>query len=283
VEPLEYFQYDFPHKSRFQRHEFVTYYHLRRIMSQVNQAESRWLLDDKAEFCRRFGDCLGREWLDMVTASSDDFIEFGRRHPVFFHKLSDSMFGKGVRREHMPDDRDAIINLRARLRECPSILEEPIAQHQALAAFNATSVNTIRVVTLVDSHGVPHVVSCVLRLGRNGRSVDNFHFGGIAASIDIHSGCVASSGIDADWNRYTRHPDSDLKIIGFTVPMWDDVLSLARTAAVRIPDIRLAGWDIAITETGAVIVEGNYGPDPDVTQMPQDRGLLPQMLSILSL
>ena len=50
-------------------------------------------------------------------------------------------------------------------------------------------------------------------------------------------------------------------------------------AAMEIEQIKFAGWDIAITESGPVIVEGNDYPSYDFWQLPAHTpnriGLLP--------
>lgn len=281
IEPLEYFQYSFPKKSLKRRQTFLTYYHLRQMIRSLNSSAQRSTFDDKAEFCRCFDNLLGRDWLDMKLATVDEFSQFAANHPTFFTKDSLSMFGKGVHLVHVSDD--PRVNLFETLRDHSLLLEEPIVQHSQLSLINKSSVNTVRVVTLLDSLTKPHVVACVLRVGRQGLPVDNFHFGGIAAAIDTTTGQVYSSGVDSQFRRYTVHPDSGLPILGFTIPNWNAVIDLVQKAALRVPSVRYVGWDIAITENSAVLVEGNYGPDPDVTQMPQDTGLLPLMNQLLKL
>ena len=39
--------------------------------------------------------------------------------------------------------------------------------------------------------------------------------------------------------------------------MWEQVIEMLRKAAVRVPEIGYVGWDIAITETGPILIEGN--------------------------
>lgn len=72
------------------------------------------------------------------------------------------------------------------------------------------------------------------------------------------------------------HPDSGEQIIGFKVPSWDKIVDLVISAAKVIPEVRYVGWDVAVDDDGNVqLIEGNYGADPDVTQMPCRIGAWP--------
>lgn len=156
------------------------------------------------------------------------------------------------------------------------IAEQIIIQHPELEKFNLDSVNTIRVVTLMCADGMPKVMAAVLRLGRKGKTADNFHHYGIAATVEPEKGIVNAPGIDRDFKRYIVHPDSGRQIIGFQIPSWDMVVSLVNKAATVIPEVRYVGWDVAIDCNGVPqLIEGNYGADPDVTQMPCREGIWP--------
>ena len=45
------------------------------------------------------------------------------------------------------------------------------------------------------------------------------------------------------------------------VPWWPEVQSLAMKALLAFPELRFAGLDIAIGETGPVVLELNVSPD----------------------
>lgn len=151
-----------------------------------------------------------------------------------------------------------------------------IAQHETLARFNISSVNTLRIVTLLCADGKPKVVVGVLRIGHAGKTADNFHHYWITTTIDVENGIVNAPGIDREFKRYIVHPDSGEQIIGFNIPCWDKATELVRQAALVIPEVRYVGWDVAIDSDGNTqLIEGNYGADPDVTQMPCREGKWP--------
>jgi hypothetical protein len=73
--------------------------------------------------------------------------------------------------------------------------------------------------------------------------------------------------------RVVRHPDSGAPIEGFALPYWREVRELAITAHRTFPAMVSVGWDIAITASGPVLVEGNAVWCVDLAQMSTARPL----------
>jgi glutathione synthase/RimK-type ligase-like ATP-grasp enzyme len=99
--------------------------------------------------------------------------------------------------------------------------------------------------------------------------VDNMHRGGLAAPVEIGTGVlgVASGYATAgSAGRHTHHPVSGGAIEGRRLPMWEQARELACQAHRAFPPRLLVGWDIAVTPTGPVLVEGNEQPGVDGLQ-----------------
>ena len=92
------------------------------------------------------------------------------------------------------------------------------------------------------------------------------HKGGIAAQVDLKSGIVSTFGYDYEGNKYISHPTTGSNILGVQLPNWDKVIELVKTAHSKLPQCALLGWDIAITQTSADIIEANTAPGPLLTQ-----------------
>ena len=201
----------------------------------------------------------------------------------FLQKLDLECLGKNVGRYNVESDNiEMKKHLFEQLARNDCIIEQNITQHETLKKFNETSVNTLRIVTVLCADGIPKIMAGVLRIGRKGQSADNFHHYGIAATIDVENGIVDSWGIDRNFIRYIVHPDSGEQIIGFKVPSWNKACELVKEAAMVIQDVRYIGWDVAVDENGNVqLIEGNFGADPDVTQMPIRRGIWPLFKPLL--
>lgn len=161
-------------------------------------------------------------------------------------------------------------------------MEEQISQIQDLAEFHPWSINTIRIVTLYDTvKDTVHIMSARLRIGNKKNSVDNFHFYGIGANINIETGLIDSVGYDAYNKTYLVHPITKKQIIGFQMPYWNECKDFAVNVAKRIPTVRYIGWDIVMQENGHfVLIEGNDNADHDFQQL-HYMGLWKQYKSVL--
>lgn len=285
TELQDYFQYEFYKMKSSERRKYMTFSKLRKTIKICNDPSQREMYDDKTLFNKTFKDFIRRDWLDVTTTSFQEFNDFIHEHPVFFMKARVGMFGKSAgKREIMdPDDTESVQKIYDDLKKDGCIIEQLISQHSSLVQFNGSSANTLRVVTLLCADGTPKVMAGVLRIGRAGKTADNFHHHGIAATIDVPTGIVNSPGIDREFKRYIVHPDSNKQIVGFNIPSWNKVVVLVKQAALLNKFVRYVGWDVAIDDRGEVqLIEGNYGADPDVTQMPCRIGKWPEFASELS-
>ena len=55
-------------------------------------------------------------------------------------------------------------------------------------------------------------------------------------------------------------------MLGREIPYWEKVLELCQQAAAIIPEIAFIGWDVAITPSGPILIEGNHDPDLDIME-----------------
>lgn len=96
-------------------------------------------------------------------------------------------------------------------------------------------------------------------MGSGTSIVDNFTAGGVVGAIDIATGRIIAEGEDKKGDRYKEHPFSHIPLKGFQIPNWDKVLSLVDDCA-KAYCINYVGWDVAIRENDAVLVEANIRP-----------------------
>jgi len=131
------------------------------------------------------------------------------------------------------------------------ILQRPVRQCDALAAFNQSSVNTLRVMTYRSSEGVRHL-SSFFRMGRAGQRVDNMSSGGLSCGVDPETGTLRRYGrvYESLHAPVEHHPDSGIAFEGFCVPSWEEVLAACTRGHESIPALDLISWDIAVDEDG---------------------------------
>lgn len=134
------------------------------------------------------------------------------------------------------------------------IVEGLIEQDCRLSIFNTSSVNTVRLPTIINRNGF-HVIGPFLRTGRAGSIVDNGGGGGIVSAIDEKTGLVISNGFDEKGNHYETHPDSGICFKNFQIPEWDALLTLAKEIHYKMKGHKYIAWDFAYTSKGWVLNE----------------------------
>lgn len=128
----------------------------------------------------------------------------------------------------------------------------------------AGSLNTLRVLMLRDEDGSAFVAAATHRFGRSSSApVDNFSAGGVVARVCLDTGVLDRAARVEPGNRLTfsdRHPETDAPIAGVTVDHWPEAVALVSKLGRALPLLRYVGWDIAITASGPVVIEGNSHP-----------------------
>jgi len=151
------------------------------------------------------------------------------------------------------------------------LLEEAIVQHPKMNKLYPDSINTIRFITLVENKDVK-LLGASLRMG-NGKYIDNAAGGGIFTSIDINTGKLDNIAFNSTGEKFDNHPITNQNIKGFQLPLWEDVIEMCKKAALEVPDVRCVGWDVAISEKGPLLIEGNDRWCRFVWQLPKEQGL----------
>lgn len=261
--PDDYFRYEFYKKSDYERSRFITYRRSQRLIKQYNNPEFTKFFQEKQLFNTKFNEFLGREWIDCSKASGDDFASFVHRHGCILMKPLRGGQGKGIFKLSDKDIRTFELE-----RHKDFLAEQIIVQHPKMALLNSSSVNTIRVLTFKGK-----VIACALRIGGEGAIVDNLHSNGVCAHLDVKKGIIDNLCINNKLEKFLYHPGSHIQLVGFQVPNWDKVIQTAKAAARVVPEVQYIGWDIAVTENGTALIEGNHDPGHDVVQMIAQTGL----------
>lgn len=271
----EYFFYNFYNKGKKQRLEYVRDHEcMHNIPDTFNKSMEYKTLDDKSAFNDYFKDYIGREYL-MINSDNtyEDFMSFVNRHPVFMYKPVSNLGGLGIEKMSVSDDNITQLWSDIKSRgDC--LLEEVLIQHDQMAALNPDTINTIRVVSMVNDKGEINIPMANVRIGRTGAFVDNFCSGGMSASVDVNTGVISSLAYTKGMETYSVHPDTQCPILGYQIPEWDSVLKLVRYGAQKMPGLRYIGWDVAIKNDGtACFIEGNHNAASDVHQVAAGTGL----------
>lgn len=253
----DYVDFDFAMLTAAERRTMMTHPLSNRLSYTYDHPDFRHIFHDKWEFDRVFSDLLGREWMLLNAHNIDEFRAFAERHPILITKQRLGRSGHAIHRYDAEEVENWEAFHRRLLADGELLIEENIVQHPALAAVCPGTVNSTRVTAYFDGHRT-HVLSLAQKFGR-GQAADQMDWGGFYTMLDADTGIALGDGYDSHGNVHRHHPDTGYRIADFALPLYDEVIALVDRAARRVPRVRYVGWDIAVTPTGPVIIEGNWG------------------------
>ncbi len=137
------------------------------------------------------------------------------------------------------------------------VLQKTLVQHPEMNRLNPSCVNTLRIITIHDGKTV-HKHAGFIRIGIGGSHVDNISSGNIACGIR-EDGTLFDEASDVYLTKVglKRHPDTGVVFGSFTVPYFREAVNLALDMHKAFHCFFIIGWDIAITSSGPVVIEGN--------------------------
>lgn len=149
------------------------------------------------------------------------------------------------------------------------LVQERVTQHPALRRINPLALNTLRVLAVrLPTGPVIAVAEHKWGTARSG-AVDNISAGGLESVVDLATGQLGPAILltqDGRRVELDRHPDTDAEITGVLVPHWSAVRDLALQLMDRFPELEHVGWDLAVSDQGPRVIEGN-GTRPAVPAM----------------
>ena len=157
------------------------------------------------------------------------------------------------------------------------ILQERIPnQHARLNEIFPHAINTIRLVTVISDQEI-ETLGAVLRVGVDDSRVDNWSAGGIMIPVDLENGCLTKYGFYKPeiGIKTDRHPNTKTVFENFQIPYLSEAVDTAIYLHRLMKGIHSIGWDIAITSSGPVFIEGNDQWNTVVSQLVLE-GVKPQ-------
>lgn len=265
--PIDYERFEFYNKSSRRRNQYLTflrYLRLFKILKKEALSHAN-ISADKVQEYKIFSSFIQRPWMCISKQSYDlgilsNFIE---QNGQVIAKPSHGEQGHGVIVLTPESDLNSFINS---IGETEYVVEGRVENCRELKELNPSSLNTLRVVTLIDKIGNVHILGAWLRVGVLGKVVDNWGAGGVGYNVDIHSGVIDRLGRDKKNNPYLFHPGTNKCMVGFKIPKFDFVIEQVKMMAEVAPYARYVGWDIAITEDGIDLIEMNLPPGHDMMQ-----------------
>lgn len=261
----DYLNYKLYNKNSKERKQYVSTKTENKFYETVSPSAYKKRYTIKPDFLADFKDFTKRDFIVPKEDNYNEFLEFLDKHEVFMSKPYDGLGGADVKKEYSKDieNKEEYFNNAIKNR---IFLEELVKQHPDMNKLCKKSVNTMRIMTFND-HGKSRIIWMGLRVGNGINSIDNFHAKGMAVNIDINTGKLVGNAIDKDLNEYEEHPFTHVKFDGFQIPCFEEAKKMVLEASLRSDKILVVGWDVAISDKGPVIIEGNRRPGFDIVQV----------------
>jgi len=236
-----------------------------KIDMYYNDWENARILDNKCLYSKLFPNVnqpeifayrMGGFWYDssMTMLSKEKIIEKTKEEQELFIKIAtQSQGGKGV--FYIKSDKKSLGEQLVEIAEANTedlVIQKVIKQHPELAKLNKSSVNTVRIISLLTEQGVK-IYSAILRMGVDGSKVDNASSGGITCGIK-ENGQLRDTAYFVSGKKYSEHPTSKAKFSDITVPEFQKMCNLVKNIHPLIPHSKLASWDLAIDENENIIL-----------------------------
>lgn len=272
---LEYFQFRFFEKSSEERNNWAGTGYMYEYQLKMNPKEKRNILDDKTLFYKNYGEFFVHavsDTEDLKQSEVADKILSNKSGKVVF-KESDGKCGAQVEiRKSSEFNAPNIVDFMNRNNY--DLVEEFIEQHPEINRLSPSAVNTVRIITQLNSNDEVDILGCRLRISVDS-PVDNMGAGNLAAPIDELTGMVNGPAVYSDITKSecSYHPVTDVQIEGFQIPYWDESMAMVKKAALKHPQNRSIGWDVVITEVGPGLIEGNHDWCKLLWQLPVKNGM----------
>ncbi len=279
----EYFAFKFYDKNYIGREKYITDKIRYEYWCMMDSHEDSKILADKARTCELFGEFFKRGFVFIETESDrEKFVEFAGKHEKFICKMCSGARGQGISIYNMKEldvTPDELFN--EIIGRGTFVCEELIQQADSISKFHPSSVNTVRLPTVNCDDGI-QIFCPLFRIGRGSSVVDNAGAGGIAAPIDEKTGIVVGCACsDFTEEVYALHPDTGEQIVGFQMPEWDKAIALVKETAALLPSVRFISWDLAYSDKGWVLVEGNELGQLIANQAARQRGIKDDFLKLM--
>lgn len=271
----EYFFYHFYELDEATQEDIFVASSSKKIRQKYDvNKESIALTFDKGRTNTVFAKYLNREWCINNKVTKHEFVKKFANSKKIIYKPIRGGGGRGIEvYEIDPDNAERVYDEISVLPE--ALIEEYIVQHPRMSEMCASSVNTVRIVT-ISSYSQPvtadgkhmDIAYAALRIGGGTSFVDNFHSGGMTAAVDLETGVLVTDAANMEGEFFKVHPVSGTVIKGFEIPFFADAVKMVREACKKSKIEGCIGWDIAFNEKGPMLIEVNHNPGPMLLTAP---------------
>ncbi len=279
----DYQEFEFYLLNNKERKTYLTRAKNNLIIKQYNDKKYFNKFDDKSTFNEIFKKYLKRDYIVITDKDFNKFEEFTKKHKELIVKPLEGEGGKGIEKIVIDKKTNLKRTFNKLIKNEQYLIEECIVQHKKINQLYDKSVNTLRIFTFYDGKE-SHILNSIFKIG-NGGITDNFSSGSMYTFVD-DKGKIFVPAIDQDDKIYSIHPKTKNKIVDFVVPLYEEACQLVLEASKEIPQVKYIGWDVAISNDGPAIIEGNSYPGvfqikPSLSK--DKEGLIPKYQKVMKI
>lgn len=225
--------------GKFNVENLPTNCYINDIDEYFNDRNASHVLDNKCLYSRLFpgipmieviASRMGGYWYDgnMQMITKEQWIDIIAKEPAVFVKVAaDSCGGKGVKfiQQSNMEELDKFLEKQS----ADLVVQRPFVQHPSFAKLNPSSVNTLRILTLLTDTGVKFY-SSIVRMGVGNTKVDNASQGGIFCGLE-DDGTLKDTAHRLSGESFKTHPDNDMAFAGYRIVGLDKAKDLIKKSA----------------------------------------------------
>lgn len=259
----DYFKSDYINLSEERKKDFLTSKNFLNVMAYLNPKEYRILTLDKIVFNNIMKDYLKRDYLDLRVSTEKDIEKFLKGKTTVFAKPTTDFGGHNIEKIEVKDVKNITSLHQKLLKNKQYLLEDGIIQHKLVQKINPYAVNALRLITLI-KEGEVHIIGNTFRIGLD----ENYAIQCRDTYMRLNEdGSPACKFVDDDGITYDKHPLTGFDFNSIDkIPYVPEAIEMVKKAALLIPNLRYIGWDVAITDNGPLIIEGNEFPSYGLIQ-----------------
>ncbi len=255
--PNNYYNFGFYNMNSRHRKTYTTYALSEKIQKKYNNEKYIKIFYDKYLFYKRFKDYYGRDCIKTNDLTVDKLKDFAKGQSKLIYKPLMGGEGKGIEVFNITEDNIESVYNKIKTMQS-GVVETWIEQHKDITDNFTNAVAPLRIVTIY-KNGKCHFLISMITFGFN-TEISNAMQNCIFAYVDIKTGKIYTDGCDIELKIYKTHPQTGAAFKGFQIPYWEETLEMLKKASALIPEIGYIGWDVAITNNGPLIIEGNNDP-----------------------
>ena len=258
----DYFKNDFVNLTKEEKKTFITTKNYFNLIGYLNDRRYRIIFSDKIMFNQMFHKYIKRNFIDIRIVGSEGLAKFMEGKETVFAKAVDDFGGHNMSKVIVADEKDVQALYNRLYNDEQYLVEDTIIQHPELQRINPYAVNSFRIVTLLKD-GKVHILNNALRI--NVDTAVSIGCSDAFAKLN-EDGTQKTPFVDDTSKIHETHPLTGEDLSNVNIPFVHDAFEMVKEAALVVPKIRYIGWDVAFTNDGPIIVEGNEYPSYGLIQ-----------------